>query len=271
MEYHICPFCGTRNPDTGGYCLSCGKSANSSGEIAVEKKMPERNISDSKSRPIPQRKVVSETVNPEDVKRGMKYNYSDVGKEKTFRIIEQLQKLLKLSQNPTTKLKEVFDHAAWIINRIFEIKEVAIGVKNFRDGLFRYEALYGYRKETEMEHRKLAYTLEDFFNSQIYKGTDVSKYTQLFLTEDHPYAEGEKNTYNRPLMLEMKRRTVEDSQEGDYLDIHIFGPKNELIGWIEISGTKLGKLPDSQTIMWIELIGSVLGTAIMTRTARRRN
>ena len=70
-------------------------------------------------------------------------------------------------------------------------------------------------------------------------------------------------------MLQMARRALDDSIEGDYLDINILGSDDELLGWIEISGTVTGKLPDIATIRTIEGMASVLALAITRENERR--
>jgi hypothetical protein len=60
----------------------------------------------------------------------------------------------------------------------------------------------------------------------------------------------------------MKRRTVTDSLEADYLDIFFHEPDGNILGFIEISGTRLRKLPDAATIRWIELVGALLGVGL---------
>ena len=64
-------------------------------------------------------------------------------------------------------------------------------------------------------------------------------------------------------MMRSKRKTSEDSIEGDYLDVLVYGPKDEILGWIEVSGTWDGKLPDAQTIRSLEVVSSVLSLAIV--------
>ena len=74
-------------------------------------------------------------------------------------------------------------------------------------------------------------------------------------------------------MLKQTRKELDDTIEGDYLDILVFDGKNEVCGYIEISGTKEGKLPDAKTIKWLEVTGSIIGFAIQidrtTRSTRR--
>ena len=61
---------------------------------------------------------------------------------------------------------------------------------------------------------------------------------------------------------------MEDTIEGDYLDICIYGEDDDLLGWIEISGLTNGKFPDVQTIKCVELLASVIGVVLLRSGAR---
>jgi hypothetical protein len=117
-------------------------------------------------------------------------------------------------------------------------------------------------------HKKLSYKREDFDSQEVYKFMQISKYTRLLLAEDNPYANGEDATYERELMLQSKRKSLDDTIEGDYLDICIFGKGDDLIGWIEISGMENGRFPDTETIKCLELLASVIGVALSRRAHR---
>ena len=64
------------------------------------------------------------------------------------------------------------------------------------------------------------------------------------------------------------RHSPEDCLEADYIDVHIFGGKDDLVGWIEASGTLTGKLPDVNAIRWMEMIASILGVALSHRQSK---
>lgn len=90
----------------------------------------------------------------------------------------------------------------------------------------------------------------------------MTKHTRIFLAEDKPFLDHEVDAYTRPILLKATRKSVDDCIEGDYFDTHIFDENEELIGWIEISGTKAGKFPDPMAFRWIELLALVFGIAI---------
>jgi hypothetical protein len=199
-----------------------------------------------------------------DIPRKMKLEYNFPAAGKTYRVLDQIGGLLVHFQKQQVDLRELMTDAANLISKQFSLKEVGIGLKA-SDGTYRYEVLVGYRPETEAVTRKLVYTYEQFTDASIYKGTMISKYTKVFLSEDNPWLDSEKDTYSTPSLLGMTRRSLDDYLEGDYLDTHIFGKNDELIGWIEFAGTTYGKLPDMSAIRWVEFIGRIIAAAAVTQ------
>lgn len=208
-------------------------------------------------------------VDHESIARQLKRDYSFTIKDQTARIVNGIQSLCAHFEHKELDIHAFLSDAANLISRVFGIREVAIGLRNPGNGLFRYEVIVGSREDAEKALRRLVYTLDDFGENSKYKGTVISKYSVLFLAEDSPYSEGEKNSYSRQILLGSKRKSMTESLEEDYLDVYIYGIGDELLGWIEISGTRAGNLPDATTIKWIELISRIIGTALSYANSRR--
>jgi len=208
-------------------------------------------------------------VNPEAVKRRMWIDYQYADKDRTNSLLAILRDIAQVLMDPSRSLRMLMQEAANTIQRKLWIKEVTIGLKDLADGTYKYEVMAGLKESTWSAHRSIAYTIEEFNNPTQYKGKQISRFTKLFLSEDDPYAKNEVQTYDKPIMLQMARRALDDSIEGDYLDINILGSDDELLGWIEISGTVTGKLPDIATIRTIEGMASVLALAITRENERR--
>jgi len=213
----------------------------------------------------PSTRQTLEQVSHENVARKMRLDYSYAKGDRNLRVMDAVQGLFSHLQTHQVDTRSLISEAANLINRHFSIREVAIGLRSATDGKYRYEMLVGYRKESEEAHKRLAYSFTEMYDEVKYKGTVLSKYTRLFLAEDEPYAPGEETTYSRPIMLKLRRKGLEDSIEGDYIDTNIYGTNEELLGWIEISGTTAWKLPDIVTIKWIEVIACIIGTALSPR------
>jgi hypothetical protein len=207
-------------------------------------------------------------VSLEAVKRKVWIDYQYSSKDRMNDLLDAMQQFASVLKNPSVDLKKALQEGADLVHDRLWIKDVTIGLKDPKTGKFRYEVMKGLKPSTWDAHKKISYTYEQFSDVNIYKPKDISKFTKLFLSEDNPYADGEEETYERPIMLKSKRRSLEDSIEGDYLDIHILGNGDELLGWIEISGTVTNKIPDTATIKTIELLASLIGVALSHVYAR---
>ena len=212
----------------------------------------------------------SEAINPEIIKRKMWMDYQYASTNPANEHLDCISELLGRLTDPEQELEEFLQHVADSISARLYIKEVTIGVKSPEDGLYRYVAQSGLKDEAWEEHKKLAYVYEQFVDTQQYKYKQISKYTKLYLIEDNPYAAGEERTYDQSLRLQSSRKALDDSLEGDYLDISVLGKNDELLGWIEISGLKTGKLPDTQTIKCLEMIACVVGVALTHARKKKR-
>lgn len=205
-------------------------------------------------------------ASPKEVALRMKLDYSRGVKDHTTKALEAVCDLCWKLEQPHFTADSFVRDAAELISKLFGIESVAIGVRDPVDGLYRYKAVVGLEKEVVEGFSKLAYTREQLIDSSKYPSHEISSHTMLFLSEEHPYAKGEEFTYRRPGLIGMKRRTVTDSLEADYLDIFFHEPGGDILGFIEISGTRLRKLPDVATIRWIELVGALLGVAVQKKT-----
>ena len=208
-------------------------------------------------------------IDHRDIARKWKLDYSFGIKDQTNRALDGIQKLLSRLQEPAINIPDLLLDAANVICQQFGIKEASIGLMNPADGIYRYEIIVGMREDAEKALKRIEYTVDDFGESSVWKGTAISEYTKLFLSDDKPYAKGEEDSYSRPALLGyIKRKSITESLEGDYLDVLVFGKKGEIVGWLEISGTKTGELPDIPTIRWMELISKIIGTAIILQNER---
>jgi len=258
-----CPGCGADNLSASGTCHKCGKPLNpltsGTGQGAA------RTIPTSKH----DAKGSISYVDHRDIPHRLKFEYSHTLKDQTQKALESIQELLEHFTKPVMDVKELMQQVAENIRKQFGIDNVAIGLKDPQDGKFRYVVLAGLRDDAAQSHMKLVYTIDDFYKDGDFNGSFISKYSKVFLAEDNEYKDVEKIAYNRPLLLGLKRRSLTDALEADYVDSFILGPDEELLGWIEISGTRTGKLPDAVTIRWAETAAAVIGAALRCEKNRR--
>lgn len=212
-----------------------------------------------------QDKDIPEIVDPRDVAFKMQTEYSRGVKDNVQKALEALTDLCKKFEQAGSELSVVLKEVADLISRRFAISSVAVAVRDPADDLFRYKAVVGVGPEVEQEFWKLVYTEGQVTDENTYRSYAISNLTRLYLDEDHPYAPGEEFSYNRPGLLDMKRRSLTDSLEADYLDVFFREKSGQLMGWIELSGTRMRKLPDAATIRWVELMSCYLSIAIRLR------
>ncbi len=258
-----CPNCGSENPYSRGACQKCGKLLTGSLDSAASRKTSLRTPSSERAKPLPvPEREVERPIDYREIPRKMKLEYSLGTRDQTAKNLDAVQSLLSNCAKTSIEIHALLQEAANLICKHFGIDGVSIGLRSPSDGLYRYEAFAGLREDAMASERRLVYKKEQFFDSG-YKGNEISKQSRIYLTEENPNSlRNEKDSFNRPILLESTRRSITQSLEGDYIDTHILSPDGELLGWIEISGTRTGIIPDATTIKWIELIASILSAAI---------
>lgn len=207
----------------------------------------------------------SRSVSPKEVALKLKLDYSRGVKDHTTRYLEEVLELCSELERPGFNADSFVREASDLILKLFGIESVAVGVKDTRDGLYKYTHVIGLDKEVADGFKNLAYTRAQLLEENTYPSHEISHRTRIYLSEEHPYAKGEEFTYRRPGLIGMTRRTLSDSMEADYLDFFFYGPDGDILGFIETSGTRLRKLPDVTTIRWIELIAFIIGVAVQRR------
>jgi len=192
----------------------------------------------------------------------IKEKYSLFPKNEMEIHIENIQNWLLKSRVKGESLKDILTFTARTIYRIFDFKEVAIGLRSEKDNLYRYQILFGFTKETEDRLRRLSYTSEELDSYERFPGIMLSSITDFCIAEERVTEEGEEFTYNRPLALLKERKALDDFIEGDYLDISFFDRKLQLLGWLELSNTKTGKLPSRESLKWLEMFATIIGIIV---------
>ncbi len=214
---------------------------------------------------MPPNESSTDVVDPRDVAFKMKTEYSRGVKDHVEKTLEAMTDLCRRFERSQVDVSVTLKEAGELVAKRFGIASVAIAIRNPEDMLFRYEAVAGLGDEVVAEFKKLVYTEAQVTDEGTYKSYPISEMSRLYLNEDHPYAPGEEFSYSRPGLLDMKRRSLTDSLEADYVDVFFREKNGTLLGWIELSGTRLRKLPDVATIKWVELLSCYLGVALRLR------
>ena len=169
-----------------------------------------------------------------------------------------LEHSLKISNSKDAILKEV----TRLIYRIFEFKEIAFGARD-NDGMYRFHEMIGFRKEAENARKQIVYDYKDMTDGASYKSIRIGKYSHILLSEFEPFKPGEEATFNHPELLGKPRTNADDMIEGDYLNIFLYGKQKEILGWIELSGTRSGKLPTREIALFLEFLASCISLLLV--------
>jgi hypothetical protein len=212
-----------------------------------------------------------EKVSPDDVEIKLRMDYLRTKSDHGSKTLEAFVALLGHFQKDPMVLSDVLQDAANIMRSLFRFRYVMIGLRSL-DGQYRYEFMSGMRDDTWAAHKKKSYRAESFALSVPgwYRAGEISGLTRVYLEEKNPLGPGYEDSVNRPALLSSRRTSTDASLEADFLNTLMIGPRNELLGWIEYSGTVAGKLPDAMTVRSVEVIASILGAAIAAHDRRRR-
>jgi hypothetical protein len=200
----------------------------------------------------------SSAVTTAMVVQSLRSDYAKCGKDTAVKALDGIQQLVEHLMNPQLELQTTLDFITRLIYKQLSIKEVSIGLRSPADSLYRYYSMYGLSAKSWETHKTLRYTRDELFDPSKYKGSALSKRSLLFLAEDKPYDDDELKTYSSFIAGMQKRTSPDGYLEGDYIDVLMHDRKNEIIGWIEVTGTWEGRLPDGGTIRALEAIASIL-------------
>jgi len=266
-----CPTCGAENRDGDRLCRTCGKPLASLHSNAKSGAPPKVSAETHTEYEIGARRPTAVgSADHRTIPDKLKFDYSHSAVEPVQKSQEGIQSLLAHLRKPEIDVDALLLEAANLISRQYGIADVAIGLRDQKDGLYRYRAMAGFRDHAIEGHKTIAYAKEQFSAGCEFNGSDISKYSRIYLEEDNVLSEEERKTYNRPALFARRRLSAAESLEGDYIDVKILGVGEDLLGWIEISGTRTMKLPDVTTIRWIEVIASIIAAALVKQVERAR-
>lgn len=192
-----------------------------------------------------------------DQERFLLEKYASDRQEPFERFLRRILKFLNESKSPDKNSKDVLMEALRTIQSFTKFKECTIGLKD-PDGLYRFKAMVGFREEAMKAREEIAYSSDDMNDFVSYRPVSICRFALFHISERKPYKPGMENTYNNPQLLGIPRKRPDDMIEGDYLEIIIRGKNQEIIGWIELSGTSDGKLPSRDEVLKTEFFSSCL-------------
>lgn len=203
-----------------------------------------------------------QVVDVESVKRRLRFDYLGARSDPTSRVLDGYVSLLAHFQKQPLIVRDLIQDSANWIHRQFRLRWCMIGLRG-PDGLYRYEVEAGMRPDAWSSQKARVYKYTDFAPAaQNYTAGEISKLSRVYLEEENQLQNADEAVVNRPALLRARRKADDETLEADFIDTLIIGPRNELLGWIEYSGTLTGKFPDPMTIRYIEGISAIISAAI---------
>ena len=207
-------------------------------------------------------------INQDEIARKLRLDYLYSQKDLNQKALDGVQTLMEHFQKQEFSLDAFMNDLLNLMRRRLWVREVTVALLDKQERMFRYRYQAGLRREAWEAHLKLSYKPDEYINPAVYKAREISRNISLFLAEDNPYGDGEDGTFSRPIMLASRRASLDDSIEGDYIDVWIRGKDKEVVGWIEFSGTTAGKFPDTVTLKWVEMLASLVSVALIVSESR---
>lgn len=193
----------------------------------------------------------------------LKDTYQIANKTDQERLISELSALVEYSLDKRNSLPKVLDRIGRLILKFFEFKILSIALRS-DDGRFRYVTLIGHSREAEEASRKLSYTGEELLDYDKFPCVRIMPTVHFCPTEGFPINEAELTAQHRPTLLQKPREDLDSFLAGDYIDFYMYAD-GRLIGFIEVSETKDGRLPLRDTVRWIDLIAKISAAIIQPR------
>lgn len=197
--------------------------------------------------------------------RGILERYAMAKDNQDEMIMEEIIHLLERAKTPTQQLDAFLHDLARTLHKLFDFKEVCVGIQDSSDKMFRYKVCLGFRGGAQDVRRRTVYSPQEMTDEELYPATQVGRLTRFYLSENQPFKDSEREAFNRPSLLGKGRESGELMIEGDYIDIFMLDHEREIIGWLELSNPQDGRWPDKKTIRWLELFASVAAPFVLER------
>lgn len=201
----------------------------------------------------------------------LKSRYRQLPRDDNEKILDSVLRFWFQIQEGKLSKNSLLQEVAEVIHRSLMFQEIAIALKDPNDNLYRYQTFAGFTKGAVEDMRSLAYSEAEVRAFDRLPGIRVSKLIEFTISETPPKT-GEETQFNRPMLVAMSRKTDDEFTFGDYMNINICGRDDELLGFIEVSGPRDGKLPSGNRMKGLEFIATMTGIALQClREDRKRS
>jgi len=189
--------------------------------------------------------------------------YSPIPRDDHEKLIDALLGLMEYGRDRRQSLHSFFEQVTRLIFRFFAFDQVAVGLYDRKQKDYYVDVTFGYRDDLAAEYKKVRYDYDDMVSQDRFPNIKIGKISELNPIEGLP--EDERRLFNRPYAVSAARQALDQFHEGDYIDVWMMGPQKNIIGWLELSNPRDGKLPSRMTVMWAEIIASVCAYVIRRR------
>jgi len=197
----------------------------------------------------------------------LKSRYRQIPRDDNEKILDAVLKFWVKIQEGNVSRKAVLNEAAEVIHRSLMFQEIAIAVRDEKDGLYRYEVTVGFTKDVVDVMQTQVFSEAEVRAFDRLPGVKVSKLIEFTISES-PHKAGEEAQFNRPMLAAIPRKKDDEFTFGDYMNVYILGRDDELLGYIEVSGPRDGKMPTGNRMKALELLAITVGFAMQCQEAK---
>lgn len=191
----------------------------------------------------------------------LKSRYRQVPRNDNEKFLDAVLKLWLQVLDGKMSRKSMLQEVAGVIHRSLMFQEIVIAVKDPKDGLYRNEAIVGFTKEVVDVMQTQAFSEAEVRTFDRLPGIKVTRLIEFTISEA-PQKAGEETQFNRPMLATIPRKKDDEFTFGDYMNIYILGTDDEILGYIEVSGPRDGKMPSGARMKSLELLASMTGIAL---------
>ncbi len=189
--------------------------------------------------------------------------YNPVPRDEQEKLIDAVIGLMEYGWDRKQTIPSFLEQVARLIFRHFAFGEIVIGLYDRKRKDFYHEVVFGYRNDLVPAYKKIRYAYEDMVSMDRFAFIKTGKLSELDPVEGLP--EEERKLFSRPFAGSAARKAVDEFHEGDYFDVWMMDHNKNIIGWIEMSGRRDGKLPPKLAVRWVEVIASICALVIRQR------
>jgi hypothetical protein len=181
--------------------------------------------------------------------------YSPVALSDQEKMIEAMVGMLELGRTQKQQLHYSLDKVAHVIYRSLAFDEVVIGLYDRNEKSYYPEIVFGFRNDVAVELKRQRFSHVDMASQERSHGVKVGRFSEFYPAES--LSESKLKMLNISSVSSGARRSPDEFQKGGFIRTWIRGPRNDLMGWIEVSRPRDSKFPPKMSVLWLELIATI--------------